>query len=108
VRHHVTSQRVERDHVIHHVTILGASEDYTSQCDLELSKVQHMTLKIYRDKRQIVTKSTITEGFFQGEATHVQESTISLYCMNRTSLESLFYAMKYSIYTNEMEATRSL
>jgi len=30
VRHHVISQRGDKDHVICHVTCLGASEDYTS------------------------------------------------------------------------------
>jgi len=60
--------------VIHHMTYLGASEDYTSRHDLESSKIQHMILKTFRDEKQIVTKSTIVERFFQREAARVQES----------------------------------
>jgi len=55
VRRHVTSQIVSKDHVICHVTCLGASEDYTSRCDLESSKIQHVISKTFRDKRRIVT-----------------------------------------------------
>ena len=65
------------DHVIRHVTCLGASEDYTSQHDLESSKIQHMISKMFRDKRRIATKSTIARGSFREEAAHVQESTIA-------------------------------
>ena len=54
---------------------------------------------MFRDERQIVTKSTITEGFFQGEATCIQGSDNSLYCTNRMSLENLFYATRDNIYT---------
>jgi len=39
VRCHVTCRRVKEDHVICHVTYLRASEDYTSQRDLESSKI---------------------------------------------------------------------
>jgi len=46
-----TCLRVKGDHMICHMTILGASEDYTSQHDLELSEVQHVTLKIFREER---------------------------------------------------------
>jgi len=58
-----------------------------------------MILKTFRDKRRIVIKSTIAKRFFQREATHVQGSDNSLYCMNRTSLENLFYATRDNIYT---------
>jgi len=36
---------------MYHVTYLEASEDYTSQCNLESSKAQHVTLKIYREEK---------------------------------------------------------
>jgi len=74
--------------MIHHVTCLGASEDYTSQRDLESSEIQHVILKTFRDERQIVTKSTIAERFFQREAAHIQGSDNNLYCTNRTSLRT--------------------
>jgi len=44
--------------MLHHMTYLRASEDYTSQHDLESSEAQHMTLKTYREEEQIATKST--------------------------------------------------
>jgi len=91
---------VERSHVVHHMTCLGASRDYTSRRDLESSKIQHVILKMFRDERWIATKSTITERFFQREAAHVQKSRYnSLYCTNRTSLENSFYVTSDSIYT---------
>jgi len=93
VRRHMISRRVNKGHVIRHVTCLGVSEDYTSRCDLELSKIQYMILKTFRDKRRIATKSTIARRFFQREAACVQESRYnSLYCTNRTSLGNSFYA----------------
>jgi len=58
--------KVKGGHVIRHVTCLEASKDYTSRRDLESSKIQHVILKMFRDERQIATKSTITERFFQG------------------------------------------
>jgi len=78
--------------MIHHVTYLRVSEDYTSRVNLESSKIRHVILKTFRDERQIATKSTIIERFFQEEAAHVQGSDNSLYCTNRTSLENSFYA----------------
>jgi len=81
------------------VTCLGVSKDYTSQRDLELSKIQHMISKTFRDERRIATKSTIAKRFFLREAACVQESDNSLYCTNRMSLENLFYATRDSIYT---------
>jgi len=66
VRCHVTSRRVKEDHVIRHVTCLRASEDYTSQCDLESSEIQHVISKTFREEKQIATRSTIAERFFQG------------------------------------------
>jgi len=75
--------------MVHHVTCLEASEDYTSRRNLESSEIQHVILKTFRDKGRIVTKSTIAKGFFQKEATCVQESRYnSLYCTNRTSLKT--------------------
>jgi len=88
----MTCQRVKKDHMIHHVTYLRVSEDYTSRVDLESSKIQHMISKTFRDKRRIATQSTIVERFFQEEAACVQGSDNSLYCTNRTSLENSFYA----------------
>ena len=85
---HVTGQRDDKDHVIRHVTYLGSSEDYTSRCDLESSKIQHVISKTFRDERRIATKSTIAERFFQREASRVQGSDNNLYCMNRTSLKT--------------------
>jgi len=52
------------DHVICHMTYLGASEDYTSQRDLESSEIQHVISKTFRDERRIATKSTIARGIF--------------------------------------------
>jgi len=105
VRRHVIIQEVKEDHVIRHVTCLEASEDYTSRHDLESSKMQHMTLKMFRDERRIATKSTIAKRFFLREAACIQGSNNSPYCTNRTSLENSFYAKRYGIYTYGMEAT---
>jgi len=82
-----------------HMTYLGASENYTSQCDLESSEIQHVILKTFRDERQIATKSTIVKRFFLREAARIQGSNNNLYCTNRMSLENLFYATGDSIYT---------
>jgi len=92
--------------VVHHVTCLGASEDYTSRRDLELSKIQHVILKTFRGERRIATKSTIAERFFQGEAACVQESRYnSLYCMNRMSLKTRSM-LRSTVYIHKMmEAT---
>jgi len=51
MRRHVTCQRVKGDHVIHHVTCLRASEDYTSRCNLESSKIQHVISKMFREEK---------------------------------------------------------
>jgi len=64
-----------------------------------------MISKMFRDERRIATKLTIAKRFFLREAARVQGSDNSLYCTNRTSLENLFYAKRYSIYTYGMEAT---
>jgi len=48
---HMISQVYNKDHVIRHVTYLRVSEDYTSQRDLELSKIQHMISKTFRDEK---------------------------------------------------------
>jgi len=66
MRRHMITQKVKGGHVICHVTCLGASEDYTSRRNLESSKIQHVILKTFRDERQIATKLTIAERFFQG------------------------------------------
>ena len=48
-----------------------------------------MISKTFREKEQIVTKSTIAKRFFQRGAAHVQRGRYnSLYCMNRTSLRT--------------------
>ena len=88
------------------MTYLGASEDYTSRCDLESSKIQHMILKTFREEGRIVTKSTITKRFFQREAACVQESRYnSLYCTNRTSLRT-HSMLKGTVYIHKtIEAT---
>ena len=70
VRRHVISQRNDEGHVIHHVTCLGASEDYTSRRDLESSKIQHVISKMFRDERRIATKSTIARGIFSEGKLH--------------------------------------
>ena len=90
--------------MIHHVTCLEASEDYTSQRDLESSEIRHMILKTFRDERRIATKSTIAERFFQKEAARIQGSDNNLYCTNRTSLENSFYATRDSIYTKRQRS----
>jgi len=75
VRRHMTCQRVKEDHVICHVTYLRASEDYTSQRDLESSKIQHVILKTFRDEKRIATKSTIAkEVLSEGSCTRSRES----------------------------------
>ena len=66
VSRHMISQTDSKDHVMRHVTYLRASEDYTSQCDLESSKIQHMISKMFRNERRIATKSTIAEGVLSG------------------------------------------
>ena len=93
--------------MIHHVTCLRVSEDYTSQRDLESSKIQHVISKTFRDERQIVTKSTIAKRFLQREAACIQRSRYnSLYCMNRTSLRTRSM-LKGTVYIHgETEATR--
>ena len=68
VRCHMINRRVEEDHVIRHVTCLGASEDYTSRHNLESSKIQHVISKMFRDERRIATKLTIAKrGSFRGK-----------------------------------------
>jgi len=84
----MTCQRVKGNHMIYHVTYLRASEDYTSQRNLESSKIQHVISKMFRDERQIATKLTTIERFFQKEAARIQGSDNSLYCTNRTSLRT--------------------
>jgi len=65
-----------------------------------------VTSKTFRDERQIATKSTIAEWFFQREAAHVQGSDNSLYCTSRTSLKTCSI-LKGTVYIYEMtEATR--
>jgi len=60
--------------MIHHMTCLRASEDYTSQRNLESSEIQHMISKMFRDERQIATKSTIIKGVLSGGSfTHSRE-----------------------------------
>jgi len=75
VRRHVIIRKVKEDHVIHHMTYLGASEDYTSQRDLELSKIQHMISKTFRDERRIATELTIAKRILsEGSCTRSEES----------------------------------
>ena len=99
-------RKVKEGHVIHHVTCLGASEDYTSRRNLESSKIQHVISKMFRGERRIATKSTIAKRFFQEEAARVQESRYnSLYCTNRTSLKTRSM-LKGTVYIHGvMEAT---
>ena len=92
--------------MIHHMTYLRASEDYTSQCDLESSKIQHVISKTFRDEKRIATKSTIVEGFFQGGSRTHSRRYNSLYCTNRTSLKT-HSMLKSTVYIHEgAEATR--
>ena len=66
-----------------------------------------MILKMFRDERRIVTKSTITERFFQREAARVQRSDNSLYCTNRMSLRTRSM-LKGTVYIHGiMEVTRT-
>jgi len=51
MRRHVINSKINEDHMIRHVTYLGASEDYTSQCDLESSEIQHVISKTFRDEK---------------------------------------------------------
>jgi len=99
VRRHVTIREVKRGHVICHVTCLRASEDYTSQRDLESSEIQHVISKMFRDERRIATESTIAKRVLSGSRMRSKSRYNSLYCMNRTSLENSFYATRDSIYT---------
>jgi len=74
VRHHVIIRKVKEDHVIRHMTYLGASEDYTSRCDLESSKIQHVISKTFRDERRIATESTIARRVLsEGSCTRSEE-----------------------------------
>ena len=91
--------------MVRHVTFLRASEDYTSQRDLESSKIQHIISKMFRDERQIATKSTIAKRFFLREAARIQGSDNSLYCTNRTSLRTRSM-LKGTVYIHKtIEAT---
>jgi len=75
MRCHVIIRKVKEGHVIRHVTCLGASEDYTSRRDLELSKIQHVISKMFRNKRQIATKLTIASRVLsEGSCTRSEES----------------------------------
>jgi len=75
VRRHVISRRVKEDHVVCHVTYLGASEDYTSRHDLESSKIQHVISKTFRDERRIATELTIARRVLsEGSCTRSEES----------------------------------
>ena len=46
-----------------------------------------------------LTNAREVQGIVQRRPYAFKEMTISLYCTNRMSLENLFYAKKYSIYT---------
>ena len=75
MRRHMIIQKVKEDHVIRHVTYLGASEDYTSQRDLESSKIQHVISKRFRDERRIATESTIARRVLsEGSCMRSEES----------------------------------
>jgi len=75
MRRHVIIRKVKEGHVICHVTCLGASEDYTSRCNLESSKIQHMILKTFRNERRIATKLTIASRVLsEGSCMHSEES----------------------------------
>ena len=78
MRCHVTCRRAKEDHMIRHVPCLRASEDYTSQCNLESSKIQHVILKMFRGERRIATKSTIAKrGSFRRKPHAFKEVTIA-------------------------------
>jgi len=65
-----------------------------------------MISKTFRDERQIATKLTIAEGFFQEEAARVQGSDNNLYCTNRMSLRTRSIP-EGTVYIHETtEATR--
>jgi len=75
VRRHVIIRKIEGGHVMRHMTCLGASKDYTSQRDLESSKIQHVISKTFRDERRIVTESTIARKILSEESCmHSKES----------------------------------
>ena len=95
-----------RRHVIRHVTCLGANEDYTSRCNLESSKIQHVILKTFRDERRIVTRSTIAKRFFQGGSHMCSRRYNSLYCTNRTSLRTCSMLRGTAYIHGTAEATR--
>ena len=89
----------ERSHDVSHDLSGSKRGLHKLRHDLESSKVQHVTSKMFRDERRIATKSTIAERIFQREAAYIQGSDNNLYCTNRTSLGNLFYATEDSICT---------
>ena len=68
MRRHVICQWAKGDHVICHVTCLGASEDYTSQ-DATWNWARHnmWPWRHLERRRWIATRSTITRGSFKGK-----------------------------------------
>jgi len=64
--------------MIRHVTLSGASEDYTSRRDLESSKIHHVISKTFREEEQIVTELTIARRIFSERKLHAfKEVTIA-------------------------------
>jgi len=56
--------------MIRHMTSFGVSEDYTSRRDLELSKIQHMILKTFREEKANSNKVNYCREVLSGRKLH--------------------------------------
>ena len=85
-----------------------ASEDYTSQCDLESSKVLSRDLEL-RQEKAIVTKSTMPEKVRSGDFGKPHAFLVKVYqrpvFMKRMSLRLVLWNWD-GIYTKRLEVTR--
>ena len=70
MRHHMTGRKVKGGHVIDYVTSLRVNEDYTSQHDLESSKIQHMILKSFREEKANSDKVDYHREVLSGRKLH--------------------------------------
>ena len=56
--------------MIHHMTSFRVSEDYTSQHDLESSKIQHVILKTFREEKANSNKVDYYREVLSGRKLH--------------------------------------
>jgi len=67
----MTGRKVKGGHVIDYMTSLRVNEDYTSRCDLESSKIQHMISKTFREKKANSDKVDYHREVLSGRKLHI-------------------------------------